>query len=670
MVWLNSLLLLVPLLQNLPQARASLVDDIINALEGAVTCAGCHTLLLPLKGLALLGDSAFADTINLQDDDVCKGAIEGPGVILAKDLRNIDPFGQTSTKLCNGLLGLCPSPKVNTYNVPFPKPAPTNTQTFTSKGNSPFQVVHFSDVHIDREYTVGAEANCTKPICCRNYADHTGPVEIPAEPNGNRKCDTPTSLAQSLLEATKANNKFSIFTGDVVEGEFTSCRKTAVWLVTKEYVSRVSSQSLSELNIPFGSSVTKDINAFNDQMASTLQAPVYPAVGNHEAAPVNSFSRNTTSDRSQDQQLGGKFKHIISLQTYLKGVRWQGWIGSGAADQVKHISGSYSTVVEGTKLRIISLNTVYWYKLNFWLYDSNQQQPDPNGILSFLVSELQAAEDGGQRAWIIGHMPPGVADTFDDQSNYYDQVVQRYKNTIAGQFFGHTHADEFQIAYSDYSKRSKDTATGFVWVAPALTPRSGNPAFKVYDVDPDTYEVMDAKVYSADLNDPNYQNSPNWSLLYSARSGYGPLLSTPLASTDSLNPSFWHQVTEGFERDDAAFREYDKRKKRVGQGECTDGSGGDSKAYASCKNSTICALRAARSQDNCVVPKPGLNISRRDESEAHEGHVVTGECESTSVGHLLQQLSVIASQGKLDDETKALLKEKISAVLPAEASQD
>lgn len=52
------------------------------------------------------------------------------------------------------------------------------------------------------------------------------------------------------------------------------------------------------------------------------------------------------------------------------------------------------------------------------------------------------------------------------------------------------------------------------WVAPALTPRSeivslkspcsdltillgGNPAFKVYDVDPDTYEIMDAKTYSS-----------------------------------------------------------------------------------------------------------------------------------------------------------------------------
>ena len=47
-------------------------------------------------------------------------------------------------------------------------------------------------------------------------------------------------------------------------------------------------------------------------------------------------------------------------------------------------------------------------------------RPDPNGILAFLVSQLQAAEDAGLRAWIIGHMPPGVEDTFDDQVSFPD----------------------------------------------------------------------------------------------------------------------------------------------------------------------------------------------------------------------------------------------------------
>jgi len=70
---------------------------------------------------------------------------------------------------------------------------------------------------------VGSDANCTKPICCRNFADHTGPVGVPAGPLGSRGCDTPTSLVQSMLQAVSSKNtQFSIFTGDVVEGKVTS----------------------------------------------------------------------------------------------------------------------------------------------------------------------------------------------------------------------------------------------------------------------------------------------------------------------------------------------------------------------------------------------------------------------------------------------------------------
>lgn len=75
------------------------------------------------------------------------------------------------------------------------------------------------------------------------------------------------------------------------------------------------------------------------------------------------------------------------------------------------------------------------------------------------------------------------------QSNYYDQIVQRYKNTISAQFFGHSHnvgfrpvfvhvnvnilaKDEFQVAYSDYKHQTAATATNVAFIAPALTTRS------------------------------------------------------------------------------------------------------------------------------------------------------------------------------------------------------
>jgi hypothetical protein len=59
---------------------------------------------------------------------------------------------------------------------------------------------------------------------------------------------------------------------------------------------------------------------------------------------------------------------------------------------------------------------------------------------------------------------------------FADQIIQRFDATIAALFFGHTHQDEFQIAYSTPAAPTADTAVMVSYVAPALTPTSGNPS--------------------------------------------------------------------------------------------------------------------------------------------------------------------------------------------------
>lgn len=116
------------------------------------------------------------------------------------------------------------------------------------------------------------------------------------------------------------------------------------------------------------------------------------------------------------------------------------------------------------------------------------------------------------------------------QSNYYDQVVQRYKDTIAAHFFGHSHSVNLtyichlQLEWYWWSGRNgnrvlrlhppnrrqcrqrlvhrsridskKYIATTLFGKINQIGPLiGGNPAFKVYDVDPDTYEIMDSRVY-------------------------------------------------------------------------------------------------------------------------------------------------------------------------------
>ncbi len=94
----------------------------------------------------------------------------------------------------------------------------------------------------------GSEANCTKPICCRKFADQSGAVSVSAGSIGSHGCDTSGTLSQSMLKTVSTQNTlFSIFTGDVVEGEvdfqtffvciYLNVRLSAsVWLVNQTYV--------------------------------------------------------------------------------------------------------------------------------------------------------------------------------------------------------------------------------------------------------------------------------------------------------------------------------------------------------------------------------------------------------------------------------------------------
>jgi sphingomyelin phosphodiesterase len=44
-------------------------------------------------------------------------------------------------------------------------------------GRKSIKILHISDLHPDLYYTVGAETNCSEPVCCRSNVT----LNIPAE---------------------------------------------------------------------------------------------------------------------------------------------------------------------------------------------------------------------------------------------------------------------------------------------------------------------------------------------------------------------------------------------------------------------------------------------------------------------------------------------------------
>ncbi|KAG6007591.1 hypothetical protein E4U21_005789 [Claviceps maximensis] len=552
------------------------------------SCGSCQEMIRLVKGLVQNDDDFFIASAkslclsgNKYDKEFCDGAMEREAPLIASILRTIEIGTPSSMHFCASFFGVCDLPPVDEWNMKLPPIEICSGEYKAVSGEKPLQIIHYSDVHVDPLYKEGASTNCKKPICCRSSEIHSiNDTAHPAGPFGDHKCDTPMTLEKSMHEYIKKefpNAAFALFTGDVVD-----------------HAAHNTSRDYNE------DAIEHVYGTMHDYMDI-----VYGTAGNHEAHPLNNF---------EPQILGNKSQWVYD--SLFK--QWSHEVNSSTSTQTKTM-GVYSTKYPKGNLRIISLNTNMYYRFNFILYQKTMQR-DPDGQLAWLAKELQKAEKAGENVYIIGHMPLGDRDTLPNGSNYFAQLVRRYSKTIKGMFFGHTHADHFEISYSNYVNRMHSNAFAVSYICPSLTPTSGHPAFRVYDVDPKTFAVLDATTYIADMDDPSFQSSgPIWKKYYSAKEAYGRIVTPQVTDAAAeLSPSFWHNVTEAFERNDIIFDEYMARKSR--------GWKAETKCRDECKKKEICALRAGRVENNCWKPTSinalyGRHAKREEGVDVHHhGH--------------------------------------------------
>ncbi|KAI8354462.1 Metallo-dependent phosphatase-like protein [Mortierella sp. GBAus27b] len=552
------------------------LKDLFTKAVKSLECGACVAALVGAKDVAYLNKNWVLDAaaglcteLKVMPKDVCTGLVYSQGPVLVDAILQANLLKGDGKYFCFQALGACPAPGVTSGSLTFPKPKPANAVAPTPSGNI-VDVLHLSDWHVDNQYVPGAEGDCNRPLCCRKYDDSPLTPKRAASTWGDFKCDSPIKLTQDLLKSVSkvANVSFSIMTGDIPPHD--------IWLQNKDSVV-----------------VVEDV-AYNTMQAG-LSSKVYPTVGNHEAGPTNLFPTPSS---------GGDVSWLYNSLA----DDWSRWLPADATNSVKKY-GAY-TVSPSPGFRIISLNTNFCYTLNFYLY-ADTAENDPHGELKWLVAQLQAAEDAGERVWIIGHVGPGQTDCLQNWSSLYYQVVQRYSpHVIAEQFFGHTHYDEFALYYGPGAK-SNANAIATAWVGPSVTPYTDlNPGYRVYKVDSKSWNVFDSQTYVADLAQASQWDAsgatPNWHLEYSARQAYGAFV--PIADNQPLSASWWHDVTTVFEKNDGAFQKYwTFRGKSAGrQAACAAGS--------QCQKEIICNLRAGKSSDACTAIK--FSVSKRADSNS------------------------------------------------------
>lgn len=442
----------------------------------------------------------------------------------------------------------CDSQPAVNWTVPIPTKRRSPPEPFPSpkKGAPTLRVLHISDTHVDPLYREGSLANCKEPLCCHSDdGQPSAPGEVPAGRWGYyHHCDIPARTFESMLKNIRDTQKidYVIWTGDIVAHDiWNTSRKTNLEII--DYTIRALVSYLPGI-------------------------PVFPALGNHEGEPVDSFPLPGISGN-------------ISISWLYEALakQWSRWLPESTVLTLK--KGGFYAVNAFPGLKIVSLNMNYCNSLNWWLLLNDT---DPEHELSWLVAQLQDSEIKGEKVHIIGHIPPGVSDCLRVWSDNYHKIISRYEDTVRSQFFGHTHMDELEVFYDAQNKKR---ALGVAYLAPsATTYNSGNPAYRIYTVDGNypnsTWAVLDHETFTMNLteanNNPN--NEPKWSLEYSALKAY---------NMTSLHPQEWDRVLRLMEDDGVLFDKFHRfySKHNPLQKPCD----------ADCRKNLLCKQRTSRSAD-------------------------------------------------------------------------
>lgn len=526
--------------QILQQAITQIQSIAANPAFGNNQCARCQASLEVAKFVALSapdqGPNLAVSLCEYFDYSSACAANYGPlalGPIFTQVVAYADVGGYDGQLICGEFLGLCTVPSTLPLNMTgwFSKPKPNPLPPPKKPTGERLKVLHISDLHIDPRYANRAEANCTSGLCCRensynSESPHT-PL-LPAPRFGYFLCDAPYALIAAVLEAippltgSEATGfNFTLFTGDMLAHDPDYQQSRAY----NEYSEVVLFDLIKRMLGP---------------------GPVYVTLGNHDSYPTDLAAPLSMGD-GLGQQFSWLYDHVTALWEY------QGWLPAASVDYSRAHYAAYM-VKRTDGLRIISLNTNLWYRSNYLNY-INASHPDTSGMMRFLTDELQAAEDAGDRAWIIGHVPSGWDGTngLYNPTDLFYQIVDRYTpHVIANIFWGHMHEDELSIFYTNNgTNMSAETAQAVSWSGPSVTPLTKlNSGFRMYEVDSGTFEVLDAYTWKSPVDtysqlDSQLEYGPTFEFEYSARDAYG--RNIPWGANDPLNATWWHLVTEQME---------------------------------------------------------------------------------------------------------------------------
>jgi len=356
------------------------------------------------------------------------------------------------------------------------------------------QFYWLSDWHVNPYYdpTISSDSDCQNltliiesgDLLPRHYTeqrnkglllDNQTDLPLPNLNYGQYGCDSPILLAQNAIVSMQKilpDPDFILYSGDF------------------------SAHDLPTANSRF-TSINDTISIIAEGFPSV---PLYPTLGNNDCYPdyfLNYWPRHANE--------------------WLKKV-WTSWsVYSAIPDSQEEtfINGGFYVAEIQSGLWVISLNTIYVCGGHSPDWNPTKR-PDPAGQFAWLNSTLQMIESAGDKAYILGHIPPNNY-WHHDYVDSYNQIINQYQNTITAQFFAHNHRDEFHLI----TDTERTSPYGFWMQCPSLTPKDGNnPGFRVMDYNRTTTALTDYTQYYTAMTEIQRQGSVSWMKEYQFSEAY------------------------------------------------------------------------------------------------------------------------------------------------------
>ncbi|CAG8476174.1 14165_t:CDS:2 [Ambispora leptoticha] len=168
---------------------------------------------------------------------------------------------------------------------------------------------------------------------------------------------------------------------------------------------------------------------------SPKMIPIIPVIGNNDIYPSNIITPGPNNILQKLSEIWSPFIPKSEMSTFRKG-------------------GYYATEVIKDKLIVVSLNTLYFFRMNTAVQGcSDRSQPGTEQI-KWLNKLLLKAKKQHKKVYLIGHVAPTKKRYTRTCWNKYGKLAQKYHDVILGHFFGHSNMDHFYFIRS--TKKEND----------------------------------------------------------------------------------------------------------------------------------------------------------------------------------------------------------------------